>query len=75
MYLGAALALSGAAIFYRSTPLLAYGALFLLATHLLVVWYEEPTLERLFGADYTAYRARVGRWVPRLPTDGPPAAT
>jgi len=66
MYLGAALALCGAALFYRSTPLLCYAGLFLLATHLFVVAYEEPTLARLFGADYEAYRARVGRWLPRV---------
>lgn len=65
MYIGAALALGGAAAFYRSGPLLGYLVLFLLATHLFVVWYEEPTLERLFGGDYQAYRATVRRWLPR----------
>jgi protein-S-isoprenylcysteine O-methyltransferase Ste14 len=65
MYLGAALALCGAAIFYRSMPLLAYVGLFLLATHGFVVLYEEPTLERVFGDAYRAYRARVRRWLPR----------
>ena len=64
MYLGAALALCGAAIFYRSMPLFGYLGLFLLATHLFVVWYEEPTLARLFGQNYQAYRARVRRWLP-----------
>jgi protein-S-isoprenylcysteine O-methyltransferase Ste14 len=68
MYLGAALAVCGAALFYRSIPLLAYAGLFLLATHLFVVGYEEPTLARTFGADYEAYRARVGRWLIRTPT-------
>jgi protein-S-isoprenylcysteine O-methyltransferase Ste14 len=65
MYIGAALALGGAAIFYRSLPLLGYVGLFLLATHAFVVWYEEPTLARLFGDDYQAYCARVRRWLPR----------
>jgi protein-S-isoprenylcysteine O-methyltransferase Ste14 len=65
MYLGAALALSGAALFYRSAPLFGYTGLFLLVMHVLVVSYEEPTLARLFGADYEAYRARVGRWLTR----------
>jgi len=63
MYLGAALALSGAALFYRSAPLFGYAVVFLLVTHAFVVLYEEPTLTRLFGADYEAYRARVGRWL------------
>jgi protein-S-isoprenylcysteine O-methyltransferase Ste14 len=65
MYLGAALALGGAALFYRSLPLLGYTALFLLITHLFVLVYEEPTLRRLFGKDYEAYCARVRRWRPR----------
>lgn len=65
MYLGAALALGGAALFYRSLPLLGYVAAFLLITHLFVIVYEEPTLGRLFGPEYQVYRARVKRWLPR----------
>lgn len=66
MYIGAALALCGAAIFYRSVPLLGYLGVFLVATHVFVVRYEEPTLSRLFGDDYQAYRTNVRRWLPRL---------
>jgi len=65
MYIGAALALVGAAVFYRSLPLLGYAGGFLLAMHAFVVSYEEPTLTRLFGFDYQSYCARVGRWLPR----------
>jgi len=65
MYIGAGLALAGASLFYRSLPLLGYTAAFFLVTHLFVVLYEEPTLRRTFGADYEAYRRRVGRWWPR----------
>jgi protein-S-isoprenylcysteine O-methyltransferase Ste14 len=64
MYLGAGLALSGAALFYQSIPLLGYAGLFLLITHMFVVWYEEPTLRRTFDSDYEAYCRRVGRWWP-----------
>lgn len=66
MYVGAALALAGAALFYESLPLAVYAALFVLATHLLVVFYEEPALRETFGPDYEAYRGRVGRWWPRF---------
>lgn len=66
MYLGAALALAGAAMFYQSLFLLAYGGIFLLAFGLFVLFYEEPTLRRTFGADYEAYCRRVGRWCPHL---------
>ncbi len=66
MYLGAGLALAGAALFYRSSVLLAYAGLFLLLMHLAVVLYEEPTLRQTFGEDYEAYCKRVRRWWPTL---------
>jgi|SRR6185295_16165205 len=66
MYLGAGLALAGAAFFYQSHALFAYAVLFLLAMHAFVIWYEEPTLGRTFGEDYEAYRRQVHRWWPRL---------
>ncbi len=65
MYLGAALALAGAALCYQSVPLLGYAVLFLLVTHGFVVIYEEPTLRQTFGNDYQVYCGRVGRWRPK----------
>ena len=65
IYVGAVVALGGAALFYRSLSLLLYGALGWLVLHLLVVLYEEPALRRSFGAEYQAYCARVGRWWPQ----------
>jgi protein-S-isoprenylcysteine O-methyltransferase Ste14 len=64
MYIGAAIAVSGAALFYQSGALLGYAGVFLLMTHVLVVGYEEPTLRRMFGQDYTEYCRNVGRWWP-----------
>ena len=66
MYVGAGLALAGAALFYKSIPLLSYAFLFVLVMHLFVVVYEEPTLRRAFGDDYEAYCENVGRWWPRV---------
>jgi protein-S-isoprenylcysteine O-methyltransferase Ste14 len=66
MYIGAGGALAGAALFYSSVSLLVYAAVFLLAMHLFVVWYEEPTLARVSGDQYEAYRLRVRRWLPRI---------
>ena len=65
MYLGAGLALTGASLVYRSLALFSYAVLFLFVLHFFVLLYEEPTLARLFGPEYEAYRDRVGRWVPR----------
>ena len=65
MYIGAGLTLASAALFYESLPLLGYAGFFFLATHLFVVWYEEPALRRSFGQDYEAYCGRIRRWWPR----------
>ena len=69
MYLGAGLALAGAALFYESLALSGFVVLFLLVTHLFVVLYEERALSRLFGAQYLEYSRDVLRWIPRKPTD------
>jgi protein-S-isoprenylcysteine O-methyltransferase Ste14 len=66
MYIGAGFALAGAALFYESWPLLGYAGLFLVATHLFVVLYEEPALRGTFGQEYRAYCGRVRRWWPRV---------
>ena len=64
MYIGAGLVLAGLAIFYGSISVAIYAGLFLLAAHIFVVAYEEPTLRRTFGQEYDAYCARVRRWWP-----------
>jgi protein-S-isoprenylcysteine O-methyltransferase Ste14 len=66
MYIGAAVALGAAALYYQSLALLAFAAGFLLVTHLFVIGYEEPTLRRTFGEQYDAYCREVRRWRPRL---------
>jgi protein-S-isoprenylcysteine O-methyltransferase Ste14 len=66
MYVGAGLALLGAALFYRSTGLIVYLLTLLVAIHSFVIFYEEPLLTRKFGADYDAYRIHVRRWLPRV---------
>jgi protein-S-isoprenylcysteine O-methyltransferase Ste14 len=66
MYLGAAVAVLGAALAYGSPALATYAAVFLLAMHAFVVGYEEPTLRATFGDEYTRYCSEVRRWRPRL---------
>ena len=65
MYIGAAFALAGAALFYGSWVLLWYCVAFALITHLFVVAYEEPTLRATFGDAYDRYCQRVHRWWPK----------
>ena len=64
MYVGAGGALAGAALFYGSIGLFGYAALFLIAMHVFVVTFEEPTLRRTFGQEYDGTRGNVGRWWP-----------
>lgn len=64
MYAGAGGALTGAALFYQSAALGAFAAAFLVAAHMFVVLFEEPMLERTFGARYADYRNAVPRWIP-----------
>ena len=37
-----------------------------IAVHLFVVFYEEPTLRKKFGADYVDYCRNVDRWWPSV---------
>jgi protein-S-isoprenylcysteine O-methyltransferase Ste14 len=64
IYIGAIIAMIGAALFYGSWPLVGYSAVLGLGFHLLVRLYEEPTLQRMFGEEYEEYRRRVRRWLP-----------
>jgi protein-S-isoprenylcysteine O-methyltransferase Ste14 len=70
MYLGVGLFFAGAAAFYQSVLVLAYGGLFFLASHLFIVFYEEPTLRRTFGTEYSRYCVHVRRWWPRVSRSG-----
>jgi protein-S-isoprenylcysteine O-methyltransferase Ste14 len=66
MYVSVVAVILGQAFLFGDWHLILYGALFWLSCHLFVVAYEEPTLERTFGAEYEAFRANVPRWIPRL---------
>lgn len=64
MYLGAVVAAFGWALWFESLPVAVYAGSLWLGFHLFVLLYEEPTLRRVFGADYERYRATVRRWLP-----------
>ena len=67
MYIGGFFLLFGLGLYLRSPAIVLMVAAIVLACHLLVVFYEEPTLRRKFGETYQAYCSAVGRWLPRLP--------
>ncbi len=37
-----------------------------LGVHLFVMFYEEPHLRKIFGAEYEEYCKNVRRWIPRM---------
>jgi protein-S-isoprenylcysteine O-methyltransferase Ste14 len=67
MYLANLTIVVGSGILFQSWFLFVWAAVLFIAFHLFVITYEEPTLSRLFGDKYQAYRREVGRWTPRLP--------
>ncbi len=66
MYIGAAAALSGGALYYESLAVAAYAAAFLVVMHLFVIVHEEPALRSSFGQNYDDYCRSVRRWLPRV---------
>jgi len=66
MYVAVVSIVFGQALLLGSLDLLLYGAIAWLGTHLFVLFYEEPTLRKSFGAEYKAYCKNVRRWLPRL---------
>lgn len=66
MYVGVLAVLAGWAVLFQSWPLAAYALIVATCFHLFVIFYEEPHLRKIFGADFDGYCARVGRWLPRF---------
>ena len=66
MYVAVLVIVLGQALLFASPLLLAYAVVLAAAMHLVVLFYEEPTLRRTYGETYDAYCAEVGRWLPRL---------
>lgn len=66
MYLGFAAGWIGLWVVFGHADLIAIGAVIAVAlgVHFFVVFYEEPTLRRKFGADYDRYCRNVNRWWP-----------
>ncbi|HEX5719472.1 MAG TPA: isoprenylcysteine carboxylmethyltransferase family protein [Thermoanaerobaculia bacterium] len=70
MYLGVLSVVSSWAVLFRSPEILRYGVVVALMFHLVVLVIEEPSLRRLFGAEYEQYCQSVRRWIPTLPIRG-----
>ena len=66
MYVGVLCILLGWIVLFKSRSLLNYTLGTGLCLHLLVVFYEEPHLKKLFGISYNDYLTQVGRWLPKI---------
>jgi protein-S-isoprenylcysteine O-methyltransferase Ste14 len=68
MYLGFIVGWLGLwVVFGRANPAALMGALVtVIGVGLFVRFYEEPTLRRMFGAEYEEYCRNVRRWLPRM---------
>lgn len=67
MYVGVLSVIAGWTVLFGAGILAAYAAAWFVIFSLFVRFYEEPHLTRKFGHEYTAYRKRVGRWLPTRP--------
>lgn len=68
MYLGFAAGWIGLwIVFGHADPVMIAGVTAVaLGVHLFVLFYEEPTLRKKFGAEYEEYCQNVDRWWPRV---------
>lgn len=56
----------GLGLYEASLSILLFAAALFVALHLVIVYVEEPGLERRFGESYQDYKRSVNRWLPRL---------
>jgi len=66
MLIGFFILLLGFGLFHRSPAILLLMAVFAVAFHLFVMFYEEPGLKRRFGPSYERYLESTPRWIPRV---------
>jgi len=68
MYLGFFVGWAGLWVVFGRLTMVAIkvASVMLLGVVLFVLLYEEPTLRKMFGAEYEEYCRNVRRWVPRM---------
>lgn len=65
MYIGGWAMFLGLGLYERSIPILLFSLVWLLLTHLFVVFVEEPGLEKRFRNSYREYKKSVNCWIPK----------
>jgi protein-S-isoprenylcysteine O-methyltransferase Ste14 len=68
MYLGFFVGWAGLWVVFErvTTVAIKVASVMVLGVVLFVLLYEEPTLRKMFGAEYEEYCRNVPRWVPRM---------
>jgi len=66
MYVAVLALIAGQALLFGDIFLFAYAVIVWFCFEVFVMGYEEPTLRRMFGAEYERYCENVPRWWPRL---------
>ena len=66
MYVGVLLVILGHFLWFGFWNLLIYAVVVFAAFSAFVIFYEEPTLKRNFGAAYEDYLKKVPRWIPKF---------
>jgi len=66
MSLGAVILMLGLGLYESSVLILLLACALFLFFHVIVVYVEEPGLERRFGDSYRDYKRSVNRWWPKL---------
>ena len=66
MYLGYFEIVFGEFLIFGYLFLLVYAIIFVMLTHLYVVFVEEPGLKKRFGGNYDRYCKSVPRWIPKF---------
>ena len=66
MYVAVTTLIFGQAVLFASWGVALYGVVIAAAFHTFVRLYEEPTLDRAYGLEYTAYCDATPRWIPRF---------
>jgi protein-S-isoprenylcysteine O-methyltransferase Ste14 len=66
MYVGVFCLIASRAVYFWSFAVVLYLVFVATCVQLFIVFYEEPTLRKVFGEQYLEYCQRVPRWIPRI---------
>lgn len=66
MSMGGVILMLGLGLYESSVSILLLASALFLLMHMIVVYMEEPGLEKRFGESYRHYKGSVNRWLPKF---------